>query len=192
MGPEGSAVDRETAARNGEEAYRLLAAGRYEQALAIYLELAQNGYGPVSAQLGYIYDHMRPRDVERAKHHYAAAVEQGDVYAMYALGGLTAAEGNLAGAVFYYDRAIRAGDTQCYYPLYLALKKLGATREANAALDSAAAHGNPFAIRNQSLRRLSGKEGLANVFYGAAQYIRNLPALMRAQREIYPERSRRG
>ncbi|MGR9172003.1 hypothetical protein [Rhizobium sp. KDH_Rht_773_N] len=47
-------MDRETAARNGEEAYRLLAAGRYEQALAIYLELAQNGYGPVSAQLGYI------------------------------------------------------------------------------------------------------------------------------------------
>ncbi len=185
-------MDIETAARNGEQAYKLLGAGQYERALALYLELEKNGYGPVSSQLGYIYDHMQPRDKERAKHHYAAAVEQGDVYAMYALGGLTAEEGNLAGAVFYYDRAIKGGETQCYYPLYLALKKLGAHTQANTALDAAVAHGNPFAIRRQSLRRLQGKEGFANVFRGARQYIRNLPALIRAGRELSAERFKGG
>jgi TPR repeat protein len=185
-------MDRESATRCGDYAFRLLGACQYEQALAIYLELAAAGYGPVSAHLGYIYDHMQPRDKEKARQHYSIAVQEGDVYAMYAMAGLMAEEGNLAGAVFFYDRAIRGGEKACCYPLYLTLRKLGAITDANIALDAAAAHGNPFAIRDQSFRRLSGKEGFRGIFRGAAQYIGNLPALTRAALQLRAERNRDG
>lgn len=185
-------MDDLAAGNRGEEAYRLLGEKSYAEALAIYLELEAEGFCQVSSHLGYIYDHMQPRDVHKVKYYYGRAAEEGDAYGMYGLAGVLAEEGNFAEAVPLYDRATKCGETECYYPLYMALRKLGAMADANAALDAAAEHGNPFAIRNQSFRRLSGRDGLLNVFRGAAQYVRNLPALIRAANELYARRSKGG
>ncbi len=191
-GANGGTMDSLTASKNGEEAYKLLEAGNYEQSLEIYLELLAEGYGPCSSHIAYAYDNMQPRDVQKAKHYYGLAVEEGDAFGMYGLAGLLAEEGNFADAAPLYDRAAKSGETDCYYPLYMTLKRLGAISDANAALDAAAAHGSPFAIRNQSFRRLSGRDGFRNIFRGAAQYVRNLPALIRAANELYVRRHRGG
>ncbi|MBY5590896.1 sel1 repeat family protein [Rhizobium leguminosarum] len=183
-------MDSLTASKMNDEAYSLLKQGNYAHSLAIYLELEADGYGRLlSPNIGYIYDNMQPRDVHKAKYYYGRAVDEGDAYAMHSLGGLLLEEGDLNGAAHLYDLAVKSGNTDCCYPLYITLKRLGATSDANAALDAAARHGDPFAIRDQSRRRLSGKDGFLNVFRGVAQYLGNIPALTGAANEIYARRT---
>jgi hypothetical protein len=75
--------------------------------------------------------------------------------------------------------AVDNGIEECFYSLYLVYKLKEEYLLSNEFLQKAAAHGNPFAIRDLSFKYMKGEYGFPMIFKGIYMYICDVPSLLR-------------
>jgi tetratricopeptide (TPR) repeat protein len=174
-----------------EHARQLLERKDFNAALDAYLALKQDGYKGVDYTIGWIYNNLPIRDLQKSIEYQKIASGEGNALAQHALGGLYFEIGDLISSVESYKLAADNGRDECLFLAHHVYRKLKDTYNSDLYLSKAVKNGDPFAIRNFSFDCMLGKKGLAKIPVGIITYIKNVPRLIRAARTKMPNQTSR-